>query len=90
MEIEKTKSTQTTTFKTDMIKVVLVFSISTFFCKKKFPGKEIESEKKIPTFGNSALGTKSLYISCAMIEKPGRLHLKPMSVFNVANMSMLS
>jgi hypothetical protein len=34
LEIGKTKTTQYTTFKTDMIKVVLVFSISNFFTNK--------------------------------------------------------
>ena len=39
LEIDKTKATQYTTFKTDIIKVVFEFQ---FFYYKKIPGKEIE------------------------------------------------
>ena len=43
IEIEKNKTTKYTTFKTNVIKVVLVFSISNFFTnKKQVPGKKIE------------------------------------------------
>jgi hypothetical protein len=35
LEIEKTKTTKYTAFKTDIIKVVLVFSISKFFTNEK-------------------------------------------------------
>ena len=44
LDFEKNKNTEYTTFKTDIIKVVLVFLISNFFTnvKQKFPGKEIE------------------------------------------------
>ena len=41
-KIEKTKTTKYTTFKSDIVKVVLVFSIYNFFTKWKFPGKKIE------------------------------------------------
>ena len=41
LEIEKTKTTQYTTFKTDRIKVVLVFSISNFFTNKKSQGRKL-------------------------------------------------
>ena len=41
LEIEKTKTTQYTTFKTDIIKVVLVFSISNFFTNKNFQGRKL-------------------------------------------------
>ena len=43
LEIEKTKTTQYTTFKTDRIKVVLVFSISNFFTNKKSQGRKLSS-----------------------------------------------
>ena len=38
LEIGKTKTTKYTTFKTDIIKVVLVFSISDFFTNKNSQG----------------------------------------------------
>ena len=41
LEIEKTKTTHHTTFKTDIIKVVLVFSISNFFTNKNSQGKKL-------------------------------------------------
>ena len=43
LDFEKTKTTQFTTFKTDIIKVVLLsfFNFQLFY-KQKFPGKEIE------------------------------------------------
>ena len=41
LEIEKTKTTEYTTFKTDIIKVVLVFSISNFFTNKKSQGRKL-------------------------------------------------
>ena len=43
LEIEKTKTTKYTTFKTDMIKVVLVFSISNFFSNKNSQGRKLSS-----------------------------------------------
>ena len=39
LEIEETKTTQFSTFETDMIKVCLVFFNFQFFHKEKFPGK---------------------------------------------------
>ena len=39
LEIEETKTTQYSTFKTDIIKVGIVFSISNFFITKTFTGK---------------------------------------------------
>ena len=46
------------TFKTDMIRVVLVLSISNFFTSKNSQGRKL-SVKKIPSSGNSALGNKN-------------------------------
>ena len=43
LEIEKTKTTQYTTFKTDIIKVVLVFSISNFFTNKNSQGIKLSA-----------------------------------------------
>ena len=42
-EIEKTKTTQYTTFKTDMIKVVSVFSISNLFTNKNSQGRKLRA-----------------------------------------------
>ena len=42
LEIKKTKTTKYTTFKTEIIKVVLVFFYFQLFYKWKFPGKKIE------------------------------------------------
>ena len=41
--IEKTKTTKYTTFKTDTIKVVLVFSISNFFTNKNCQGRKLSA-----------------------------------------------
>ena len=41
LEFEKTKPTQHTTFETDVIKVVLVFSISNFFINKISQGRKM-------------------------------------------------
>ena len=46
LEFDKTKPTQYTTFKTDIIKVVLVFSISNFFINKNSQGRKSVREKK--------------------------------------------
>ena len=55
LEIEKTKPTFIiSTFKTDIIKVGLVFSISNFFITKTSLAN-IWRRKKIPSFLNSAL-----------------------------------
>ena len=43
LEFEKTKPTQDTTFKTDIIKVVLVFSISNFFTNKNSQGRKLSA-----------------------------------------------
>ena len=40
LEIEKTKNTKNTTFKTDIIKVILVFSISKFFTNENSQGRK--------------------------------------------------
>ena len=40
LEIEKNKTTKYTAFKADIIKVVLVFSISNFFNKKNSQGRK--------------------------------------------------
>ena len=42
LEIEITKTTQNISFKTDLIKVVIVFLISSFFYQQRCPGKEIQ------------------------------------------------
>ena len=56
MEIEKTKPTFTiSTFKTDIIKVGLVFSISNFFINKTSLANKW-MRKKIPSCSNPALG----------------------------------
>ena len=41
LEIEKTKTTQYTTFKTDVLKLVLVFLISNFFTNRNSQGKKL-------------------------------------------------
>ena len=41
LKIEKTKTTKYTTFKTDIIKVVLVFLISNFFTNKNSQGRKM-------------------------------------------------
>ena len=43
LEIKKTKTTKYTTFKTDLIKVVLVFSISNFFTNKNSQGRKLSA-----------------------------------------------
>ena len=43
LEIEETKTTQYTTFKTDILKVVLVFSISNFFTNKYSQGRKLSA-----------------------------------------------
>ena len=43
LEIEKTKTTKYTTFKTDIIKVVLVFSISKFFTNENSQGRKLSA-----------------------------------------------
>ena len=43
LEIGKTKTTQYTTFKTDIIKVVIVFSISNFFDNKNSQGRKLSA-----------------------------------------------
>ena len=43
LKIEKTKTTQYTTFKTDITKVVLVFSISNFFTNKNSQGRKLSA-----------------------------------------------
>ena len=42
-------------FKTDIIRVVLVFSISNFFVNKNSQGRKSVREKSIPSFANSTL-----------------------------------
>jgi hypothetical protein len=43
LEIEKTKTTKNTKFKTDIIKVVLVFSISNFFTNENSQGRKLSA-----------------------------------------------
>ena len=43
LNFEKTRTTQFTTFKTEIIKVVLVFSISNIFTNKNFPGRRLSA-----------------------------------------------
>ena len=43
LEIGKTKTTKYTTFKTDIIKVVLVFSISNFFTNENTQGRKLST-----------------------------------------------
>ena len=43
LEIGKTKTTKYTIFKTDIIKVVLVFSISNFFTNKNAQGRKLSA-----------------------------------------------
>ena len=43
LDFEKTKTTLHTTFKTDIIKVVLVFSISNFFTNKNSQGRKLSA-----------------------------------------------
>ena len=43
LEIEKTKTTEYTTFKTNIIKVVLVFLISNFFTNKNSQGRKLSA-----------------------------------------------
>ena len=43
LEIEKTKTTKYTTFKTDTIKVVLVFSISNFFTNENSQERKLSA-----------------------------------------------
>ena len=54
LEIKETKTTQYSTFKTDTIKVGLVFSISHFFITKTARANK-SMGKKIPSCSNSAL-----------------------------------
>ena len=55
LEIERTKPTFIiSTFKTDIVKVGLVFSISNFFITKMSLANKW-MKKKIPSFSNSAL-----------------------------------
>ena len=55
MKIEETKTTLYSTFKTDIIKVGLVFSISNFFINKISHANKWSAKKKL-FCGNSALG----------------------------------
>ena len=43
LDFEKTKTTYNTSFKTDIIKVVLVFSISNFYCNKNSRGRKLSA-----------------------------------------------
>ena len=43
LEFKKNKNTQFTTFKTDIIKVVLVFLISNFFTNKNSQGRKLSA-----------------------------------------------
>ena len=53
LKIEETKTTKYSTFKTDMMKAGLVFSISFFFTKTSLANKWMR--KKIPSCSNLAL-----------------------------------
>ena len=53
-EIEETTTTYYSTFKTDIIKVGLIFSISNFFINKTYQANNW-SAKKIPSCANLAL-----------------------------------
>ena len=59
LEIEETKTTNYSTFKTDLIKVGLVFSISNFFVNKTYQANNW-SAKKIPSCANLAFVKKGL------------------------------
>ena len=62
------RKTQYTTFKTDKIKVVLVFTISKFVVKKISQGRKMCSWKKYLLTGtNSALGRKALHFMVFII-----------------------
>ena len=62
LEIEKTKPTFIiSTFKTDIIKVGLVFSISNFFITKTSLANKW-MRKKIPYFSNSALWVQIILV----------------------------
>jgi hypothetical protein len=54
LEIEETETTNDSTFKTDILKVGLVFLISNFFITKTSLAKKW-MRKKIPSCSNSAL-----------------------------------
>ena len=54
LEIEETKTTKHSTFKTDIIKVGLVFSTFNFFITKTSPANKWMT-KKIPSCSNSVL-----------------------------------
>ena len=43
LDFEKTKTTKYTTFKTDIIKVVISFSISNFFTNKNSQGRKLSA-----------------------------------------------
>jgi hypothetical protein len=43
LEIEKNKTTRYTTFKTDIIKVAIVFSICNFFTEKNSQGRKLSA-----------------------------------------------
>ena len=58
-EVEETKTTQYSIFKTDIIKVDLVFSIFNFFITKTTLAN-IWMRKKIPSCSNSALAAEEL------------------------------
>ena len=54
LKIKETKAMQQSTFKTDIIKVSLVFSICNFFINKNYQANNW-SAKKIPSCANLAL-----------------------------------
>ena len=54
LKIEETKATHESTFRTDIIKVGLVFSISNFFINKTYQANNW-SAKNIPSCANLAL-----------------------------------
>ena len=72
LEIEETKTTQYSTFKTDVIKMGLVFSIFNFFITKPSLANEW-IRKKIPACSNSTLVIEGMKYECFLIlQKLGR------------------
>ena len=59
LDFEETKTTYYTTFKADIIKVVLVFSISDFFSNENSQGRKLSAEI-IPSSSNSALESSEI------------------------------
>ena len=76
LDFEKTKATQYTTFKTDILEVVLVFSISNFFTIKNSKGRKFSAV----SCSNSALFVLRFFVLIPLLQLPFPANLTDMKV----------